>query len=184
MLINIHSVNPRILLDIKYATHDNFVGCAVYTHSLAFAVQEVAHKLDQAQLLLEELGLGLKIWDAYRPLPVQHILWDKVPDPRYVADPKKGSVHNRGAAVDVTLVDSSGVELVMPTGFDDFTERAHLDFADLSDEILHNRELLVATMTSVGFKPFATEWWHYDDLNAEEYPLCSSSFEELLSSAA
>ncbi len=179
MLVDISSINPRIILDIKYATEDNFVGKPVYTMAKAYAQKEVADKLSKAQEILEGQGLGLKIWDAYRPLPVQQVLWDLVPDARYVADPKVGSVHNRGAAVDVTLVDKQGNELVMPTGFDDFSEKAHLDYDQLSDEVLSNRELLMATMVAVGFEPFATEWWHYNASDAEQYPLLAISFEEL-----
>ncbi len=179
MLVDISTINPRIILDIKYATSDNFVGKPVYTAAKAYLETKVAKKLDDAQRLLETKGLGLKVWDAYRPLPVQQVLWDLVPDPRYVADPKVGSVHNRAAAVDVTLVDAQGNELAMPTEFDDFSERAHLSYEDLSAEVLKNRELLLATMTSVGFEPFETEWWHYNARNAEQYPLLSTTFDEL-----
>ena len=179
MLVDISTINPRIILDIKYATADNFVGMPVYSLAKAYARKEVVYMLDTAQGILEDQGLGLKIWDAYRPLGVQQVLWDMVSDSRYVADPEKGSAHNRGAAVDVTVVDSEGNELSMPTGFDDFSEKAHLVYDDLSDEVLSNRELLVATMVSVGFEPFDTEWWHYSIYNADSYPLLSMSFEEL-----
>ncbi len=179
MLVDISTLHPRIKVDIKYATADNVVQKPVYNLAKAYLVPAVAQMVSEAQKLLEKQGLGLKIWDAYRPLPVQQILWDLVPDERYVADPKKGSVHNRGAAVDVTLVDSDGNELAMPTGFDDFSERAHLCFTDLPDEELHNRTVLVETMKAVGFEPFATEWWHYNAPQADTYPLLSMTFEEL-----
>ena len=182
-LIDLSSVNPRIILDIKYATADNFVGKPVYTLPKAYLRKTVAQKLNRVQQELEKNGLGLKVWDAYRPLPAQQILWDIVPDERYVADPKKGSVHNRGAAVDLTLVDAQGNELVMPTGFDDFTEKAHHDYKDLPDEVLVNRDILLTYMVAQGFTPFATEWWHFNDLEAESYPLLSTTFEELGSSS-
>ncbi len=178
-LYDISRVNPRIILDIKYATADNFVGKPVYTCAKAYLRKSVALKLDHVQQKLEKKGLGLKIWDAYRPFYVQQLLWDIVPDERYVADPKKGSVHNRGAAVDLTLVDAQGCELAMPTAFDDFTKKAHHDYEDLPQEVLANRKLLIAVMVAEGFTPLATEWWHYNDSAAEAYPLSSTTFEEL-----
>lgn len=178
-LYDLSLMNPRIILDIKYATADNFVGKPVYTLAKAYLRKSVAEKLSRVQEALEKRGLGLKIWDAYRPLPVQQILWDLVPDERYVADPKKGSVHNRGAAVDVTLVNAQGEELAMPTIFDDFTEKAHLDCEDLPQEVLANREILIAAMVAEGFSPLATEWWHFNDPEAESYSLLSMPFEEL-----
>ncbi len=179
MLVDISAIHSRIILDVRYATENNFVGKPVYRFAKAYALKDVAERLIKAQAVLEGQGLGLKVWDAYRPLPVQEILWSIMPDARYVADPQKGSAHNRGAAVDVTVVDSEGNELSMPTEFDDFSEKAHLSYDDLPDELLKNRELLVATMVSVGFEPFATEWWHYSIPNVDSYPLLSISFEEL-----
>ena len=180
MLIHIHTVNPRIIIDLKYATSDNIAGMPLYSSADAYARREVLYMLDKAQIVLENQGLGLKVWDAYRPLAVQQILWDMFSDPRYVADPQKGSVHNRGAAVDVTLVDDRGDELSMPTKFDAFSEKAHLDYPKLRASVLKNRELLVATMVGVGFKPFDTEWWHYDASHSDTYPIETISFEELL----
>jgi D-alanyl-D-alanine dipeptidase len=139
----------------------------------------VALKVHEIQRELEYQGFGLKIWDAYRPLPIQHILWSHVPDERYVADPQKGSSHNRGAAIDLTLVDAQGRELPMPTLFDDFTERAHLAYEDLPQEILAHRELLISVMVRGGFTPIPTEWWHFNDNLAEHYSILSISFEEL-----
>ncbi len=178
-LQDMSKVNPRIMLDIKYAKADNFVGTALYTIPKAYLRTSVALKLDRVQQALEKTGLGLKIWDAYRPLPVQQLMWNSIPDERYVAEPKKGSAHNRGAAVDLTLVDLHGNELAMPTAFDDFTEKAHIAYEDLQQEILTNRELLIAHMVREGFVPLATEWWHFTVDNAELYPLSSMTFEEL-----
>jgi len=179
LLYNISVINARIILDMKYATSDNFLRRSLYSRAKAYARKTVAFKLDRVQKELEKRGLGLKIWDAYRPLPVQQELWNMMPDERYVADPKKGSAHNRGAAVDVTLVDSYGNELAMPTAFDDFSERAHLDYMDLPEDVLAHRALLVQAMKDQGFVPLKTEWWHYSDTEAEAYKLLSISFEEL-----
>lgn len=172
-------INSRILLDIKYATADNFLGKPLYSQAKAYLRKSVAQKLNRVQQALEKQGLGLKIWDAYRPLSVQYKLWELVPDERYVADPQKGSAHNRGAAVDVTLVDAQGHELAMPTAFDDFTERAHLDYIDLPFEVRAHRALLMDAMRAQGFEPLKTEWWHYNDSDAESFELLSTSFEEL-----
>jgi len=107
-------------------------------------------------------------------------MWELVPDSRYVADPRKGSRHNRGAAVDVTLVDSSGNELLMPTAFDDFTERASRSSPDAPPEALRHRALLEQAMSSEGFLPLPSEWWHFDDPEWQKYPLLDVPFEELL----
>jgi D-alanyl-D-alanine dipeptidase len=136
-------------------------------------------RLDSIQRELETRGLGLKIFDGYRPFSVTRKMWEILPDDRYVANPKNGSRHNRGAAVDVTLVDSTGNELEMPTVFDDFSEKAGHDFMDLPQHILTNRSLLKEIMTKYGFMPIKTEWWHYDLKNYEQYPILDKTFEEI-----
>lgn len=178
-LIDISLLNDRILLDIKYATADNFVGKPVYNRAKAYLQEDVAHKLNGVQQYLDTQDLRLKIWDAYRPLSVQRALWALVPDERYVAHPDKGSNHNRGAAVDVTIVDFNGVEIAMPTGFDDFTHRAHYSYQDLPAEILKNRAFLCAVMQDHGFELFETEWWHFNDAQAHRYDVLDISFDEL-----
>ena len=110
---------------------------------------------------LQEKGFGLKLLDCYRPRPIQQKLWDKVPNPSYVTPPKKGSMHNRGRAVDLTLVDAHGQELDMGTPFDYFGPRAHHTHTDLPDAVLQNRQLLKGTMEAYGFRSIRTEWWHY-----------------------
>lgn len=179
-LVDIQAINSRILLDIKYATADNFVNKAIYERVGAYLQEDVARKLDQVQQYLEKQGLGLKVWDAYRPVSVQRALWAIVPDERYVAHPDKGSNHNRGAAVDVTLVSAAGYELNMPTGFDDFTERAHYTYQDLEPAQIKNRAFLCDVMTAHGFQPLETEWWHFNDNNAHQYSVLDIPFEELL----
>lgn len=163
---------PNIVLDIRYATTNNFTGKIVYTKAEAFLVQPAAEALELVQKELAESGLGLKIYDAYRPLSVQKIFWEIMPDERYVADPAKGSRHNRGCAVDCTLINlSDGKELEMPTEFDDFTEKAHRDSMAHSPEVLKNRDTLEKIMTKHGFVGISTEWWHFDFEGWEQYPL-------------
>jgi len=170
-LIDVQKNHPQILCDIKYATKDNFAGQRLYREAACFLRKAVAHKLAAVQASLEKQALGLKIWDGYRPLSVQKIFWEILPDERYVANPAIGSKHNRGAAVDVTLVDLYGKELPMPTPFDDFSIKAHRDYNDLSEEVRANRELLEDTMVEHGFIPFPTEWWHFDDADWQLYPI-------------
>jgi D-alanyl-D-alanine dipeptidase len=136
--------------------------------------------LKKVQQELNNSGFGLKIYDAYRPYSVTEKFWELVKDDRYVADPRKGSGHNRGIAVDLTIINlHTGEELAMPTGFDNFTDSAHQDFMQLPDYILHNRELLKSTMVKYGFLPFATEWWHFSLPNPDKYEVLDLSFKEL-----
>ncbi len=154
-------LDKSIQIDMKYASTDNFVEEKMYDCSRCFLRPEVAKAVVKAQDILQKKGYGLKMLDCYRPRPVQQKLWDKVPNPSYVTPPKKGSMHNRGSAVDLTLVDESGKELDMGTAFDFFGKRAHHDFTDLPQEILDRRILLKTTMKKVGLYPIRTEWWHY-----------------------
>jgi D-alanyl-D-alanine dipeptidase len=118
------------------------------------------------------MGCGLKIFDGFRPLSVQKKMWEVFPHPGYVADPKKGSRHNRGAAVDVTLIRlADGAELPMPTPYDDFTTKAHRNFNELPAEAILNRALLERVMAKHGFIGLPTEWWHFDDNDWERYPI-------------
>lgn len=178
-LVDIQSINPRILLDIRYATSHNFVGKPIYSCAKCFLRRKVALKLDAVQQQLEKMGLGLKLWDGYRPLSVQKIFWEVVPDPRFVAPPDIGSYHQRGAAVDLTLVDKDGKELKMPTDFDDFSMKAHSQYDRLPKEVLYNRMLLHNLMREHGFIPLPTEWWHFDDEEGEQYPIEDRPLEEL-----
>lgn len=171
VLTDVHKAVPGVLLDIKYATADNFTKEVVYPAARCLLRPEAAAALARVQSDLAEKGLSLKIWDCYRPLSVQKRFWKLVPDPRYVADPKKGSRHNRGAAVDLTLVDSSGRELEMPTGYDDFTEAAHRSSMAGTPASRANARILEDAMTARGFKGLATEWWHFDFSGWEAFPL-------------
>lgn len=178
-LVEIQQVSPGIRLDIRYATPNNFTGRAVYQEARCFLRPETARKLADVQKDLERSGLGLKVYDCYRPLSIQRRFWELVPDERYVANPAKGSRHNRGAAVDLTLVDARGKELPMPTPYDDFTKRAHRDFCDLPPEALRNRETLERVMVKHGFIPLPTEWWHFDDTAWEKYGILDLDFTSL-----
>lgn len=171
-LVEVKKVIPNIVLDIRYATTNNFTGQKLYEHDRTFLRRAVAEHLSAAQREFNKMGLGLKIYDAYRPLSVQRKMWAIYPHEGYVANPAKGSRHNRGAAVDVTLVDlRTGKELPMPSGYDEFSERAHRNYTGASADELRNRELLERVMEKHGFKGLFTEWWHFDDVNSKKYEL-------------
>jgi len=171
-LVDVQKMIPGVVLDIRYATTNNFTGQQLYPFAGCYLRRAAAEKLAAVQAELQPLGYGLKIYDGYRPLSVQRKMWEVFPQPGYVADPKKGSRHNRGAAVDVTLIRLADLsELPMPTPYDDFTERAHRKFTDLPAEVIQNRELLERTLTKHGFVGLATEWWHFDDRDWRNYPL-------------
>lgn len=168
---DISFLEPSIIIDMKYATTDNFVESKMYDCGRCFLRPEVALAVKAIQDTLQELGFGLKMYDCFRPRPIQFKLWEKVPDPRFVSDPnKKGSMHNRGGAVDLTLVDADGKELNMGTAFDHFGREAYPGYTNLPDSVLANRTLLKETMLQYGFKGISTEWWHYS-YRKKFYPL-------------
>lgn len=151
-----------ILLDIKYATTDNFTKNQIYDCPRCLLRPLLADKIIMAhQDIQKKYGLRIKLFDCYRPRPAQQKLWDIVPDARYVTRPSKGSMHNRGLAVDLTLVDYQGVELDMGTGFDEFSKLSHTDHSLLNDTIKKNRLLLHDLMIDYGLSGIRTEWWHY-----------------------
>jgi D-alanyl-D-alanine dipeptidase len=170
-LVPIESVAPRVQLDIRYATTNNFTHHQVYDRAACWLRPATAAKLAAAEREFERLGYRLKVYDCYRPLSVQKRFWALVPDERYVANPAKGSRHNRGAAVDLTLVKADGREVEMPTGFDDFTERAHRNYQQLPEAARRNRALLERVMQKHGFVGMPTEWWHFDDADWQRYPV-------------
>lgn len=170
--MNLKEVNPRIIIDLKYATTDNFIKQKVYNDPNCYILKPLAQKLDKAQKLLEQDGLGLKVFDGYRSLSAQRKMWAIVPDSRYVADPNKGgSIHNRGAAVDLTLVDTEGRELEMPTPFDSFEGRAAQFSKEPTSQQRANRMLLRYVMREVGLQYIQTEWWHYQLPDGKTYPV-------------
>jgi D-alanyl-D-alanine dipeptidase len=158
------------LIDIKYATKDNFVKEVIYPCARMFLRPEVAIALAKVNAALLSKGYKLKLFDGYRPKPAQQKLWDKVPDRNYVAPPWEGSMHNRGVAIDLTLADLQGKEIDMGTPYDFFGPRAHRDFQELPEQILKHRQLLRSVMESHGFQSIRTEWWHYSYTKGS-YPL-------------
>ncbi len=170
-LVNIKTINPHILVDLRYAGTNNFTGKKIYRTALCYLKKATALKLDAVQKELEKQGLGLKIWDGYRSPATQKNFWRLVADPRYVAPPAQGSRHTRGCSVDVTLVTSAGNELPMPTDFDDFSEKAHQKFMQLPAATINNRNLLTQVMKKHGFIQATHEWWHFDDSDWKNCPL-------------
>lgn len=180
-LVLLNSYVYNLFTDFKYATYQNFTHRILYTDPHAYVRLPVAIALEKIQEELSVKGLGLKVFDAYRPYSVTKEMWKVVPDERYAANPAKGSGHNRGAAVDVTLVNISSLkELEMPTAFDDFSEKAHHTYMKLPKNILQNRALLKTIMEKYGFIALSTEWWHYSFLDATtKFELLDLSFDQL-----
>lgn len=180
-MVDLKKLIPSLQLDLRYAGIDNFTKQKLYpTLKTTYLRKTAASALSVIQNELKIKGLGLKIFDAYRPYSVTEKLWEPVQDDRYAADPKKGSGHNRGIAVDLTVIDlTTKEELDMGTGFDNFSDTAHHDFTTLSPAILHNRLLLKKMMEKHGFKALDTEWWHYSLPNAGDYELLDLDFKQL-----
>jgi D-alanyl-D-alanine dipeptidase len=174
--VNVKAVCPGIRVELRYATARNGVGRAVYPRgSRCLLRRGVAERLCRVQHRLEARGLALKVWDAYRPLSAQQALWEICPDPRFVAPPRRGSMHNRGAAVDVTLADRRGHSLPMPCEFDTFTIRAKSTYSGGTAEQRRNRTLLHSAMAAEGFLPDKNEWWHFHDPDWRRYRLANVS---------
>lgn len=169
-LVDLESYIPGIVIDLKYATEDNFTGQVVYDFDCCLLHEAAALQLAEVQAELQTVGLGLKVWDGFRPMAAQWKFWELVPDPRYVSDPAKGGRHTRGTAVDLTLIDEEGRELAMPSEFDDFSEKAHQDYLGGTEEEASNRDFLRVVMERHGFTGLRTEWWHFDLVGWEEYP--------------
>ena len=169
-LVDVSAVIPDAVIDIRYATADNFTGKVLYPVARCKLRRAVAARLAKAATALRAQDRRLVLWDCYRPRSIQQELWRRVPDPRYVADPKVGSKHGRGAAVDVALVDQAGKPVVLPTKFDDFSLAAHRDHALVGEPGAEARRL-EAAMAAAGWKPLATEWWHFDAPDSANYAL-------------
>jgi zinc D-Ala-D-Ala dipeptidase len=181
-LIELNRLDPSIRLDIRYATQNNFTGRVLYSQARAFLMAEPAAALFRAHRRAREEGYGLTIFDAYRPWQVTKALWDATPrDQRgFVANPKEGSKHNRGSAVDLSLHDLKTGQLVeMPTAYDDFTRRAYREFEPVSSAARLNRKRLETWMEAEGFKGIRNEWWHFDWEAWRDYPILNRPFEEL-----
>lgn len=172
---------PGIILDLRYATTHNFMHEKLYPFTnTTFLRKPAADSLKKVIAYLRKRNLTVKIFDAYRPYSVTEKMWEKVKDSRYAADPSKGSGHNRGTAVDLTLIDlKTGKELNMGTGFDNFSDTAHIDFTSLPQAVLNNRNILREAMEKFGFIQLSTEWWHYYLPNSSSYELLDISFADL-----
>lgn len=160
--VNLKDYSQDFVYDMKYATSDNFLKAKVYDCAECFLRLKTVKALINANADFIKMGYKIKIFDCYRPLDIQKRMWKIVPNPSYVADPSKGSIHNRGGAVDITLVDANGKALDMGTSFDFFGIEASHNYQNLSQEIKNNRELLKTTMIQNGFNPLDSEWWHYN----------------------
>jgi D-alanyl-D-alanine dipeptidase len=171
-LARIKDLDPTIVIDLRYATENNFTGKKVYPTAKGILRYETAKKLAKANADFRKDGYTIKVWDGYRPIYVQKIFWNILPDDRYVANPYKGgSRHNRGGAVDVTLIDRDGKELEMPSGFDDFSSKAWPNNFAMTTEAKKNVGYLRRVMLSHGFTPLEHEWWHFDDKDWRNFPL-------------
>ena len=160
---------PTIQVDLAYAGTDNFTGQVIYDFTDAYLRYGTVRKLAAVQAALAEQGLGLLLWDAFRPAAAQFKLWEVCPDPTYVANPEKGfSSHSRGNTVDVTLISLAGEDVEMPTGFDDFSPLADRDYGDVPPVPAANAKLLEDAMAAAGFVPYQGEWWHFSDSDAYE----------------
>jgi D-alanyl-D-alanine dipeptidase len=179
-LVEIKKVIPTIVLDIRYATKNNFMGQVMYKQARAFARKPVVAKLKKIQGSLLKQGYGLKIFDAYRPYAVTLAFYEKASDKNFVANPAKGSKHNRGCAIDLTLINlKTGKELPMPTLYDSFAPEAASTYSDLPPNLIKNRDFLIAIMEAHGFRVIENEWWHFDFIGWQDYELMDIPFEKL-----
>jgi D-alanyl-D-alanine dipeptidase len=191
-LVNPKELIPDLVIDLRYNTNEhlflnlpegNLKLPKFYTTDECLFVLKGIYQLKTAQDTLRKIhmhngksypgGIGIKVWDAYRPRSVQYLFWEIYPNSTYIAEPGSGSKHNRGGAIDVTLVDlASGEELAMPTAFDDFSDKAGHGYMDLPADVLANRALLYSIMTEIaGFNSYYYEWWHYEIVAANDLPL-------------
>jgi D-alanyl-D-alanine dipeptidase len=181
-LVELETLDHTIKLDIRYATSNNFLSTPMYSQARAFLQRPAAEALVRAQKALRDKGYGLLIHDAYRPWYVTKMFWDATPEDKkiFVANPKEGSRHNRGCAVDLTLYDlktSAGVK--MPSGYDEMSERAYADYAGGTVEERERRAILRHAMEKEGFTVYPQEWWHFDYKDWNRYPIMNLKFEEI-----
>ena len=169
-LVEVQTVIPDVVLDLRYATADNVTGAVMYPKAVCKLRRAVALRLAAAATALRAQDRRLLLWDCYRPTSIQKLLWKAVPDARYVANPKVGSNHSRGAAVDLGIVDKDGNPVVLPTEFDDLSAAAAPSRALKGDRGIEARAL-AAAMKRAGFTPIATEWWHFDASDRANYPM-------------
>jgi D-alanyl-D-alanine dipeptidase len=181
-LVDLATLDPRIKLDIRYATSDNFLSTPVYSSARAFLQRPAAEALLRAHRELVKQGYGLLIFDAYRPWYVTKMFWDATPPDKheFVANPAEGSRHNRGCAVDLSLYDlKTGREIEMTGGYDEMSERSYPDYAGGTAEQRSHRQLLRREMEKQGFSVYPSEWWHFDYHDWKEYAIQNIPFEDL-----
>lgn len=181
-MIELKKLSKTIKLDIKYATTDNFVGRAVYPEARAFLQRPAAEALVRVHKLLKKQHLGIVIYDAYRPWAITKLFWEVVREDqrKFVADPAKGSKHNRGCAIDIAVYDrKTGKTIPMPSDYDEFTERASPDYKGGTDEERANRDMLRKIMEAEGFTVNSSEWWHFDFNEWEQYAIYDIAFSEI-----
>ncbi len=183
-LVEVVTLDPTIRLDIRYATTNNFLHRPVYAQSRAFLQRPAAEALVRAQRTLNPKGYGVVVFDGYRPWSVTKIFWDSASAEErrveFVANPREGSRHNRGCAVDLSLVDlQTGAEVQMPSGYDEFSKRAFPDYAGGTPESRALRDLLRAAMEAEGFAVYPAEWWHFDYKNWRQYRIMDLPFEAI-----
>ncbi len=181
-LVDIKKSIPTIAIDLRYATKNNFTGKQIYpVNAICYVHKRIIKPLKRVQKELRKKGLGLKIWDAFRPLAAQRKFWKLMPDERYVSNPAKGGGrHTRGLTLDCTLIDlKTSKELEMPTAFDDFSQKAHSNFMDIPKKAISTRKLLHDAMNKYGFYGIGTEWWHFDYKGWRDYPVLKIDFSDL-----
>ena len=179
-LVDLEKAIPGLELDIRYATTNNFTGEVIYNLAKAYARKPVAEALALVQADLKKQGLELKIHDGYRPYSATVKFYEVYGDTTFVASPYQGSRHNRGCAIDLTVINSeTKQELNMPTPYDSFQEEAFPDFPLEDQEAVANREMLIAAMEKRGFKVYDSEWWHFDFVGWEKFDVMDIDFEEL-----
>jgi D-alanyl-D-alanine dipeptidase len=182
-LVELVKLDSTIRLDIRYATKNNFLGRKVYKEARAFLQRPAAEALMRVNSALRAQGYGLSVFDGYRPWHVTKVFWDATPADKkeFVADPGKGSRHNRGSAVDLTLYDlKSGQQVRMPSEYDEMTERSYINYQCASAEARRLRDLLRAAMEAEGFSVYESEWWHYDYKDWKEYPILNVGFDKIV----
>lgn len=180
-LVELITLDKTIKLDIRYATENNFVGKKVYPEARAFLQKPAAKALKRIHKKLKEQGLGLVIFDGYRPWSITKLFWEVTPEDKrkFVANPERGSKHNRGCAVDLSIYDlKTGEPIDMPSAYDEFTERASPDYTGGTEKQRENRDMLRRLMEAEGFAVNPNEWWHFDYKDWEKYAIYDISFEE------
>jgi len=181
-LVELVLLDPTLKLDIRYAGSNNFLGRPVYRQARAFLQRPAAEALVRVNASLRRQGFGLVILDGYRPWSVTKVFWDATPADKkeFVADPREGSKHNRGCAVDLSLIDlATGLPAAMPGDYDEMSERSHINYLGGTEESRRLRDLLRQAMEAQGFEPYEPEWWHYNYREWKEYPILNLAFEEI-----